>query len=116
VKRSRNPESESIRQLTGPVGTRVHAVSGASRLAATVRKCAPRGKDSRSEEKTKHGNWVKIALDQTVILTPSMANPGRACKRVEVEAPHGKAHEQLQSLVKRRSAVTALSRRRPTTK
>jgi triphosphatase len=92
-----NPESESIRQLTGPVGTRVHAVSGARALLPLfeVRTSRQRFAVRREDEAQQLG---EIALDQTVISRPH-GEPRTSMQRVEVEALTG-AHEQLQSLVK----------------
>jgi len=92
-----NPESESIRQLTGPVGTRVHAVSGARALLPLfeVRTSRQRFAIRREDEARQLG---EIALDQTVI-SPPHGEPRTSMQRVEVEALT-EAHEQLQSLVK----------------
>jgi inorganic triphosphatase YgiF len=92
-----NSESESIRQLTGPVGTRVHAVSGARALLPLfeVRTSRQRFAIRREDEARQLG---EIALDQTVI-SPPQGEPRTSMQRVEVEALT-EDHEQLQSLVK----------------
>ena len=92
-----NPESEAIRQSTGPVGTRVHAVSGARALLPLfeVRTSRQRFAIRREHEVQQLG---EIALDQTVI-SPPRGEPRTSLQRVEVEALTD-AHEQLQSLVK----------------
>ena len=92
-----NSESGSIQQLTGPVGTRVHAVSGARALLPLfeVRTSRQRFAIRREDETQQLG---EIALDQTVISRPH-GEPRTSMQRVEVEALT-EAHEQLQSLVK----------------
>jgi triphosphatase len=92
-----NSESESIQQLTGPVGTRVRAVRGARALLPLfeVRTSRQRFSIRREDEVQQLG---EIALDQTVISPPS-GEPRTSMQRVEVEALT-EAHEQLQSLVK----------------
>jgi triphosphatase len=92
-----NSESESIRQLTGPVGTRVHAVRGARPLLPLfeVRTSRQRFAIRREDEVQQLG---EIALDQTVISRPH-GEPRTSMQRVEVEALT-EAHDQLQSLVK----------------
>lgn len=92
-----NPQSEAIRQSTGPVGTRVHAVSGARALLPLfeVRTSRQRFSVRREDEAQQLG---EIALDQTVI-SPPRGEPRTSMQRVEVEALTD-AHEQLQSLVK----------------
>ncbi len=92
-----NSESESIRQSMGPVGTRVHAVSGARALLPLfeVRTSRQRFAIRREDEAKQLG---EIALDDTVISRPH-GEPQTSMKRVEVEALT-EAHEPLQSLVK----------------
>jgi triphosphatase len=92
-----NPQSEAIRQSTGPVGTRVHAVSGARALLPLfeVRTSRQRFAVRREDEAQQLG---EIALDQTVISAPR-GEPRTSMQRVEVEALTD-AHEQLQALVK----------------
>src|SRR5882762_7741019 len=92
-----NSESESIRQLTGPVGTRVHAVRGARPLLPLfeVRTSRQRFAIRREDEAQQLG---EIALDRTVISRPH-GEPRTSMQRVEVEALT-EAHDQLQSLVK----------------
>src|SRR3984893_13096206 len=92
-----NSESESIRQSVGPVGTRVHAVSGAHALLPLfeVRTSRQRFAIRREDESQQLG---EIALDDTVISRPH-GEPQTSMQRVEVEALT-EAHEPLQSLVK----------------
>ena len=92
-----NAESESIRQSIGPVGTRVHAVSGAHALLPLfeVRTSRQRFAIRREDEAKQLG---EIALDETVISRPH-GEPQTSMQRVEVEALT-EAHEPLQSLVK----------------
>jgi CHAD domain-containing protein len=92
-----NAESESIRQSIGPVGTRVHAVSGAHALLPLfeVRTSRQRFAIRREDEAQQLG---EIALDETVISRPH-GEPQASMQRVEVEALT-EAHEPLQSLVK----------------
>ncbi len=91
------PESESIRLLTGPVGTRVQAVSGARALLPLfeVRTSRQRFAIRREDESRQLG---EIALDRTVISLPH-GEPRTSMQRVEVEALTDE-YEQLQSLVK----------------
>jgi triphosphatase len=91
-----NTESESIRQSSGPVGTRVHAVSGAHALVPLfeVRTSRQRFAVHREDEAQQLG---EIALDETVISRPH-GEPRTSMQRVEVEALTA-AHEPLQSLV-----------------
>lgn len=90
-------ESESIRQSIGPVGTRVHAVSGARALLPLfeVRTSRQRFAVRREEESQQLG---EIALDDTVISRPH-GEPQTSMQRVEVEALT-ESHEPLRSLVK----------------
>src|SRR5712664_902125 len=92
-----NSRSESIRQSIGPVGTRVHAVSGAHALLPLfeVRTSRQRFAIRREDEAQQLG---EIALDDTVISRPH-GEPQTSMQRVEVEALT-EAHEPLQSLVK----------------
>jgi triphosphatase len=92
-----NSESESLRQSIGPVGTRVHAVSGAHALLPLfeVRTSRQRFAIRREDEAQQLG---EIALDETVISRPH-GEPQTSMQRVEVEALT-EAHEPLQSLVK----------------
>jgi triphosphatase len=92
-----NPESESIRQSIGPVGTRVHAVSGAHTLLPLfeVRTSRQRFAVRRKDEERQLG---EIALDETVISRPH-GEPQSSMQRIEVEALTD-AHEPLQTLVK----------------
>ena len=92
-----NSESESIQQSIGPVGTRVHAVSGAHALLPLfeVRTSRQRFAIRREDEAKQLG---EIALDETVISRPH-GEPQTSMRRVEVEALT-EAHEPLQSLVK----------------
>jgi triphosphatase len=91
-----NAESESIRQSMGPVGTRVHAVSGAHALLPLfeVRTSRQRFAIRREDEVQQLG---EIALDETVISRPH-GEPQTSMQRVEVEALTG-VHEPLQTLV-----------------
>jgi triphosphatase len=92
-----NSQSESIRLSIGPVGTRVHAVSGAHALLPLfeVRTSRQRFAIRRENEAQQLG---EIALDETVISRPH-GEPQTSMQRVEVEALT-EAHEPLQSLVK----------------
>lgn len=92
-----NSESESVRQLIGPVGTRIHALSGSHALLSLfeVRTSRQRFAIRREDEARQLG---EIALDETVISRPHGA-PQASMQRVEVEALT-EAHEPLQSLVK----------------
>jgi triphosphatase len=90
-------DSESIRQLMGPVGTRVHAVSGVHALLPLfeVRTSRQRFAIRREDEAQQLG---EIALDETVISRPH-GEPQTSLQRVEVEALT-EVHEPLQTLVK----------------
>src|SRR5271165_420468 len=79
-----NRQSESIRQSTGPVGTRVHAVSGthALRPLFQVHTSRQRFAIRREDEAQQLG---EIALDETVISRPN-GEPQMSIQRVEVEA------------------------------
>ncbi len=89
--------SESLRQSNGPVGTRVHAVSGSHALLPLfeVRTSRQRFAVRRQDEAEQLG---EIALDETVISRPH-GEPQTSMQRVEVEALT-EAHAPLQSLVK----------------
>jgi CHAD domain-containing protein len=91
-----NSESGSIRQSNGPVGTRVHAVSGARVLLPLfeVRTSRQRFAICRRDEAQQLG---EIALDETVISCPR-GEPRMSMQRVEVEALT-EAREPLQLLV-----------------
>jgi triphosphatase len=90
-------ESESIRHSIGPVGARVHAVSGAHALLPLfeIRTSRQRFAVRRESEARQLG---EIALDETVISRPH-GEPQTSMQRVEVEALT-EVHEPLQSLVK----------------
>jgi triphosphatase len=90
-------ESESIARSTGPVGTRVHAVSGIHPLQALFEVHTSRqlyAVHAANDEKP----LGEIALDETVISRPK-GQPQTSIQRVEVEALTD-AHEPLQTLVK----------------
>ena len=89
-------EGNSIRQSIGPVGTRVHAVSGAHALLPLfeVRTSRQRFAIHRKDEAEQLG---EIALDETVISRPQ-GEPQTSLQRVEVEALTP-AREPLQLLV-----------------
>jgi triphosphatase len=90
-------ESGSIRRSIGPVGTRVHAVSGARALLPLfeVRTSRQRFAIRKADESQQLG---EIALDDTVISRPH-GEPQTSMQRVEVEALAA-SHEPLQLLVK----------------
>jgi triphosphatase len=90
-------ESGAIRQSIGPVGTRVHAVSGAHALQPLfeVRTSRQRFAVRREDQAQPLG---EIALDETVISRPR-GEPQASMQRVEVEALT-ETREPLQSLVK----------------
>ena len=90
-------ESESIARSTGPVGTRVHAVSGVRTLQPLfeVHTSRQRYAVHATNDEEPLG---EIALDETVISRPH-GQPQTSMQRVEVEALTD-AHEPLQSLVK----------------
>src|SRR6202171_1292716 len=92
-----NSQSESLRHSIGPVGTRVHAVSGAHALLPLfeVRTSRQRFAIRRENEAQQLG---EIAVDEAVISRPH-GEPKTSMQRVEVEALT-EAHEPLQSLVK----------------
>lgn len=89
-------ESASIRRSQGPVGTRVHAVSGAHALLPLfeVRTARQRFAIHREDEVQQLG---EIALDETVISRP-YGEARTSMQRVEVEALTATL-EPLQSLV-----------------
>jgi triphosphatase len=92
-----NSDSETIRELVGPVGTRVCAVSGARALLPLfeLRTSRQRFAVRKSDETRQLG---EIALDETVISRPH-GEPQASILRVEVEALT-KSHGPLRSLVK----------------
>ena len=89
--------TESIRHSTGPVGRRVHAVSGAHSLVPLFEV-----RTSREKFAVRQGDQPEplgeIALDETIICRPG-GSPRTTLKRVEVEA-QGQSHKPLQALVK----------------
>jgi len=89
-------ESESIARSTGPVGIRVHAVSGAHPLQPLFEVHT-----SRQRYEVHAADNVQplgeIALDETVISRPQ-GQPQTSIQRVEVEALTD-SHEPLQTLV-----------------
>jgi triphosphatase len=89
-------ESASIQRSLGPVGTRVHAVSGAHALLPLfeVRTARQRFAVRREDEAQQLG---EIALDETVISRPH-GEARTSLQRVEVEALTATL-EPLQSLV-----------------
>jgi len=89
-------ESELIAQSKGPVGVRVHAVSGAHALQPLfeVRTSRQRYAVHATDKSQQLG---EIALDETVISRPH-GQPQTSMQRVEVEALT-EAHEPLQTLV-----------------
>jgi CHAD domain-containing protein len=89
--------SESLRRSNGPVGTRVHAVSGSHALLPLfeVRTSRQRFAIRREDQARQLG---EIALDETVISRPH-GEPQTSMQRVEVEALT-ESREPLQSLVK----------------
>src|ERR1700760_794285 len=97
--------NDSIRELKGPVGTRVHAVSGAHALQPLfeVRTSRQRYAVHAHSEAEPVG---EIALDDTVISRPRGA-PQTSMQRVEVEALTD-SPQTLQSLVKTLRSECAL--------
>src|SRR5450755_3363566 len=93
----KNSESKAIRESSGPVGTRVCAVSGARTLLPLfeLRTSRQRFAIRKSDEARQLG---EIALDETVISRPH-GEPQASVLRVEVEA-HTESHEPLRTLVK----------------
>ncbi|MFL6602682.1 MAG: CHAD domain-containing protein [Steroidobacteraceae bacterium] len=90
-------DSESIARSTGPVGMRVHAVSGAHPLQPLFEVHTSRQRyavHTANDERP----LGEIALDETVISRPQ-GEPQTSLQRVEVEALTD-AHEPLQTLVK----------------
>ena len=90
-------EAESIAHSSGPVGTRVHAVSGAHPLQPLFEVHTSRQRyavHARDDDE----QLGEIALDETVIARPH-GQPQTSMQRVEVEALTD-AHEPLQTLVK----------------
>jgi triphosphatase len=92
-----NSDSKAIRELVGPVGTRVSAVSGARTLLPLfeLRTSRQRFAVRKSDETRQLG---EIALDETVISRPH-GEPQASMLRVEVEALT-ESHGSLRSLVK----------------
>jgi len=90
-------DNEAIRELIGPVGTRVCAVSGARTLLPLfeLRTSRQRFAIRKSDQARQLG---EIALDETVISRPH-GEPQASMLRVEVEALT-ESHEALRSLVK----------------
>jgi triphosphatase len=90
-------DSEAIRDLAGPVGARVSAVSGSRTLLPLfeLRTSRQRFAVRKSDEARQLG---EIALDETVISRPH-GEPGASLLRVEVEALT-EAHAPLRALVK----------------
>jgi triphosphatase len=98
-------ESESMARSTGPVGTRVHAVSGAHPLQPLFEVHTSRQRyavHAANDEKP----LGEIALDETVISRPH-GQPQTSIQRVEVEALT-EAYEPLQALVKALRSVCSL--------
>jgi triphosphatase len=91
-------ETESIAQSKGPVGARVHAVSGAHPLQALFEVHTSRQLYAVHAANDEHHQLGEIALDETVISHPH-GQPQTSLQRVEVEALTD-AHEPLQTLVK----------------
>lgn len=92
-----NAESESIARSMGPVGTRVHAVSGAHPLQPLFEVHTLRQRyavHSVNNDKP----LGEIALDESVISHPQ-GQPRTSMRRVEIEALTD-AHKPLQTLVK----------------
>jgi triphosphatase len=98
-------DSEAIRELVGPVGIRVCAVSGARTLLPLfeLRTSRQRFAIRKSDEA---GQLGEIALDETVISRPH-GEPEASMLRVEVEALT-EAHGRLRSLVKTLRSSCAL--------
>jgi triphosphatase len=91
-------QTESIVQSKGPVGTRVHAVSGPHPLQALFEVHTSRQLYAVHAANDEHLQLGEIALDETVISRPH-GQPQTSLQRVEVEALTD-AHEPLQTLVK----------------
>lgn len=98
-------DQEAIRELSGPVGTRVSAVSGARSLLPLFEL-----RTSRQRFAVRKSNEVRqlgeIALDETVISRPH-GEPQASLLRVEVEALTG-SHGALRALVKTLRSQCAL--------
>jgi CHAD domain-containing protein len=90
-------DSESIARSTGPVGTRVHAVSGSHPLQPLFEAHTSRQRYAVHAPNI-HEPLGEIALDETVISRPH-GQPQTSLQVVEVEALTD-AHESLQTLVK----------------
>ncbi|MBV9913277.1 MAG: CHAD domain-containing protein [Sinobacteraceae bacterium] len=89
--------TDTIRHSSGPVGRRVHAVSGAHSLVALFEVRTSREKFAvrQADQDEPLG---EIALDETIICRPD-GTPRTTLKRVEVEA-QAQSHKPLQALVK----------------
>ncbi len=89
--------TDSILHSSGPVGRRVHAVSGAHSLVALFEVRTSREKFAvwQADQNEPLG---EIALDETIICRPD-GSPRTTLKRVEVEA-QAQSHKPLQALVK----------------
>lgn len=98
-------DNETIRELIGPVGTRVCAVSGARTLLPLFELRTSRQRFAiRKSDET--GQLGEIALDETVISRPH-GEPEASMLRVEVEA-HTESYGPLRSLVKTLRSSCAL--------
>ncbi|HEY3786424.1 MAG TPA: CHAD domain-containing protein [Steroidobacteraceae bacterium] len=93
----RSGEGGAITQSGGPVGARVHAVTGAHPLQPLfeVRTARERYAIRRQDEEQQLG---EIALDETIVARPQ-GEARTSVQRVEVEALTS-AHEPLRALVK----------------
>lgn len=92
-----SPQSGALSQSRGPVGARVHAVTGTHSLQPLfeVRTSRQRFAVRRQDEAQQLG---EIALDDTIVARPQ-GEPRTSVQRVEVEALTG-SHESLRALVK----------------
>jgi len=99
------PDREALRHSSGPVGTRVQAVSGARELQPLfeVHTSRERFAVRRAGEPEQLG---EIALDDTTISRPH-GEPARNLRRVEVESL-AQSHEPLVALVDTLKADCAL--------
>ena len=77
-------ENEAIRESIGPVGTRVHAVSGARALLPLFEVRTSRQRFA-IRKRRRGAQLGEIALDETVISRPH-GEPQTSMQRVEVEA------------------------------
>jgi triphosphatase len=100
-------QSESILSSSGPVGRRVHAVSGAHALVPLFEVRTSREKFAvrQADQADQLG---EIALDETIICRAD-GSPRTTLRRVEVEA-HTPAHKPLQTLVRSLRRECELSR------